>query len=31
VERELAEVALKLGVLQQQLDLPRLHPSNATP
>jgi menaquinone-specific isochorismate synthase len=25
VERELAEVALKLGVLQQQLDLPRLH------
>ena len=24
VERELAEVALKLGVLQQQLDLPRL-------
>jgi menaquinone-specific isochorismate synthase len=28
VERELAEVALKLGVLQQQLDLPRL---NATP
>jgi menaquinone-specific isochorismate synthase len=28
VERELAEVALKLGVLQQQLDLPHL---NATP
>ena len=28
VERELAEVALKLGVLQQQLDLPRL---NVTP
>lgn len=25
VERELAEVALKLGVLQQQLDLPRLN------
>jgi menaquinone-specific isochorismate synthase len=27
VERELAEVALKLGVLQQQLDLPRLNTS----
>ena len=26
VERELAEVALKLGVLQQQLDLPQLSP-----
>ena len=31
VERELAEVALKLGVLQQQLDLPRLNTNNASP
>ena len=31
VERELAEVALKLGVLQQQLDLPRLSTGNASP
>ena len=30
-ERELQEVALKLGVLQQQLDLPRLNTSNASP
>jgi menaquinone-specific isochorismate synthase len=31
VERELAEVALKLGVLQQQLDLPRLHTNITRP
>ncbi|MEY4359752.1 MAG: hypothetical protein RLZZ631_1238 [Cyanobacteriota bacterium] len=31
VERELAEVALKLGVLQQQLDLPQLSDSAAAP
>ena len=31
VDRELAEVALKLGVLQQQLDLPRLNTNNASP
>ena len=29
VERELAEVALKLGVLQQQLDLPGINNSAA--
>jgi hypothetical protein len=30
VERELAEVALKLGVLQQQLDLPPVTPRHTT-